>query len=249
MKEQLPRMLTLVLPYYENPTMLQRQLEHLGALPEDIRAHLTLIVVDDGSPEFPADDIVVGARAALPPAEGGLAAFQAYRIEVDVRWNWLAARNIGVHEGPDGWFLLTDIDHLLPEATARRIIEGELNAKNTYRFSRVDAPDLTPYKPHPNSWLLTKKRFDAIGGYDERFSGYYGTDGEFRDRVAKNSREIVLLPEPLIRVPREVVADASTTKYGRKEQQDGEGVTRIRKEIARQGGPTRRLSFPYHRVV
>lgn len=243
-KETTPRGLTLVLPYYENPTMLVRQLEHLGALPEDIRRNLTLIVVDDGSPENPAPTII-NQEVEL----GGLAEIKQFRIEVDVRWNWLAARNIGVHEGDGGWYLLTDIDHLLPEKTARRIIEGDLDPRNSYRFSRVDAPELTPYKPHPNSWLFTKKRFDAIGGYDERFSGYYGTDGEFRDRVAKNSREIVILDEPLIRVPREVIADASTTKYGRKEAQDGEGVTRIRKEIARQGGPTKRLSFPYHRVV
>lgn len=240
------RPLTLILPYYENPTMLVRQLEHLGALPEDVRGGLHLIVVDDGSPEHPAEKVDL---PDCPFEHRGLASFQLFRVDVDVRWNWLTCRNIGVHEAKTDWVLLTDIDHLAPEKTLRRIQEKKLDERNAYRFSRVDAPDLSPYKPHPNSWLMTRARFDKIGGYDERFSGYYGTDGEFRDRVRAASREIVILDEPLIRVPREVVADASTTKYLRKQPEDHEGVTRVRAQIAREGGRPKRLSFPYHRIA
>lgn len=236
---------TLILPYYENPSQLARQLKNLGDLPRDVRDHIHLIVVDDGSPGVSAAEV---ATPYLDSA-AGLASLQLFRIEVDVRWNWLAARNIGVHHAPTEWVLLTDIDLELPEVTARRIIEKKLSPENVYRFSRLTAPDMTPYKPHPNSWLMTKKRFDQIGGYDERFSGFYGTDGEFRDRVRANCREIIILDEPLIRVPRELVADASTTRYGRKEKQDHEGVTRIRAQIAREGGKPRRLSFPYHQVA
>jgi hypothetical protein len=109
---------------------------------------------------------------------------------------------------------------------------------------------MTPYKPHPNSWMMTRKMFDRIGGYDERFSGFYGTDGEFRDRVKANAARVIILEEfPLIRVPRELVPDASTTRYGRKEKQDHDGVTRIRAQIAREGGKPKRLSFPYHQVA
>jgi hypothetical protein len=168
------RPFTLIFPYYLNPEQLHRQYKRLARMPEDIRSHLALIVIDDGSPRSPARP---------PKTPLGLRDFQLYRVGVDVRWNWLTCRNIGVHHALTDWVLLTDIDHELPDETARRIIERKLDATNVYRFSRVDAPKLTPYKIHPNTWLMTRTMFDAIGGYDERFSGFYGTDGEFRDRV------------------------------------------------------------------
>lgn len=234
------RAFTLILPYYINEGMLRRQYKHLSRLPADVRQMLALIVVDDGSPQSPA----------FPPKGAhGLLDFQLFRVEVDVRWNWLTCRNIGVHHAKTDWVLLTDIDHELPEATARRIIDKKLDPSNVYRFSRVDAPNLTPYKPHPNSWLMTREMFDKIGGYDERFSGNYGTDGEFRDRVNENASDVVMLSETLIRVPRDVVPDASTTSYKRKQPEDHEGVTRIRARIAKEGGRPHRLTFPFHRVA
>lgn len=248
------RPVTLVLPYYENPGMLAAQYRALAELPEDVRKCLNLIVVDDGSPESPAVDVprpiqFPGLDEKEVATFLGIATFQLFRVDVDVRWNWLTCRNIGVQHSKAEWVLLTDVDHTVPEATWRRITERKLNPDRVYRFSRADAPDLTAYKPHPNTWLMTREMFNKIGGYDERFSGFYGTDGEFRDRVRANADEIVMLDEVVIRHPREVIADASTTKYGRKEKQDHEGVTRVRAQIAREQGPTRRLSFPYHQVV
>lgn len=237
------RPITLVLPYYENPVMLRRQLLHLNGLPEEVRGALHLIVVDDGSQEFNLENYVLA-----DPRAAQLASFKVYRITVDVRWNWIAARNLAVDKATTEWVLLTDIDHLVPEATWRRIQERKVSDRNVYRFSRVDAPDLTPYKPHPNSWLMTRKMFDQIGGYDERFSGFYGTDGEFRDRVRATCRELVILPEVLIRVPREVVPDASTTRYERKQPEDREGVARVRAMIAKDKKP-HRLTFPWVQLV
>lgn len=236
------RPFTLLFPYYENPVMLKKQLLHLNSLPADIRAALHLVVVDDGSPQFDLSAYIwEGAGQAF-------ASFQVFRITVDIRWNWIAARNLAVLKAKTEWVLMTDIDHLVPEATMRRIQEKKLADRDVYRFERVDLPDLTPYKPHPNSWLLTKAMFDKIGGYDERFSGFYGTDGEFRDRVRATCRDIVILPEHLIRVPREVIPDASTTQYERKQPEDREGVGKVRALIAKDRTPLRG-SFPWVRVL
>jgi hypothetical protein len=246
------RPFTLIIPYYENPQMFSRQWGHLIAFRAAVRQKLHVIFCDDGSPDRPLESEL----EAL--SKDQFASLQIFRVDVDVRWNWIACRNIGVHHAKTSWVLMTDIDHLLPEATARRIIEGKLRDDTVYRFARVDAPDMTPtigkhgeHKPHPNTWLMTKPMFDKVGGYDERFSGFYGTDGEFRDRVrgAAGKDKIVVLPEPMIRVPREVVADAATTRYDRKTQMDHDGVTRIRAKIARERGRPHRLTFPYHRVV
>jgi hypothetical protein len=229
------RDLTLIMPYYRNPGMLQRQQQQWRSFSDDLKSRLHVIVVDDGSPKQRASKVVEPT---------GIASFRLYRTLVDVRWNWLFCRNLGVSEATTGWVLMTDIDHLLPEETLRRILDGPLLEKHVYRFNRVDAPHLIANpKHHPNTWLMTRSMFDRIGGYDERFSGYYGTDGEFRDRAEKTSAAIVMLAEVMIRVPREVIPDASTTTYGRKEQQDRDNVKRIREERGDQR--PLRLTFPW----
>lgn len=234
------RPLTLILPFYENKGQLARQYKRLARMPKDIRENLALIVCDDGSP----------GRPAAPPKEDlGLRSFKLFRVDVDVRWNWLTCRNIGAHHAETEWLLLTDIDHELPDETASRIIFQKLNPENVYRLSRVTAPHMSHYKPHPNTWLMTKSMFDKIGGYDERYSGFYGSDGAFRDTVKEHAAEVVMLQEWLIRVPRELVPDASTTRYERKQPEDRAGITDARKRIAEEGGPPLRLSFPYHQII
>lgn len=231
------RAITLVLPYYENPGMFTAQQAAWAALPEAIRAHLHVIVVDDGSPQSPARPHV---------AAQSVASFRLYRTLVDVRWNWLFCRNLGVAEASTEWVFLTDMDHVVAWSTWYALMTGKLDARCVYRFSRVDAPDMTPYKPHPNTWFLTRQMFDRIGGYDERFSGFYGTDFDFRDRAHEHA-SVVMRDELVIRYPREVIPDASTTTYVRKAPFDKPNVYRIKAE--RGAAPTQRLTFPWERVL
>jgi hypothetical protein len=235
------REMTLILPYYENRAMFREQQRIWRGYHGKRKGALHVIVVDDASPTHPAAGHV---------EDTGIASFRLFRTGVDVRWNWLFCRNLGVELATTEWVLLTDMDHVLPEATLRRLIRGRLDPLKVYRLSRVDAPHLTPYKPHPNTWVMTRHMFlHRIGGYDERFSGYYGTDGEFRDRVQAWAQDVVMLPDPMIRYPREVIADASTTTYGRKEPVDRESVKRIRIEREREiGWVPRRLTFPWTQV-
>lgn len=243
------RDLTIVLPYYCNAGMLRRHQDEWAAYPNDIRAHLHVIVVDDGSPTSPAID------AWAPPS--GLGSARLYRTGVDVRWNWIFCRNLGASEAATDWLLLTDIDHLVPTDTWRGLMTDHLDETEAFQFRRLDAPDLTPTidrhgrpKPHPNSWCLTKALYDRVGGYDERLSGFYGTDAEFRERVYHEASSVVLRDEALIRYPREVIPDASTTTYGRKEEQDRENL-RVIREARKALGYWRplRLTFPWERLA
>ncbi len=241
------RDLTLILPYYRNAGMLIEQQRIWRGYAADLQARLHVIVVDDGSPEGTADEVF---------EDTPIASARLYRCLVDVRWNWLFCRNLGVQEAITEWVFLTDIDHAIPESTLRRVLDGELDTRCVYRFARVDAPGMTPTigkhgeeKAHPNTWLMTRKRYEQIGGYDERFSGWYGTDGDFRDRVREAARAVVLLQDPIIRYPRDVIADASTTAYERKTEADAEAVRRIRAERGQdlQWRP-KRVTFPYERL-
>lgn len=227
---------TLCLAYYLNRTMLQLQFEKIRSYSKEIHEHLQVIVVDDGSPQDPATPEDIGCKLKI------------YRMGVDVRWNQDACRNLAVAEAETKWVLLTDMDHLVPEATMRDVITRKLSWKGIYRFSRVSAPDLAPYKPHPNSWLMTREMYDRIGGYDERFAGWYGTDSDFRDRAAALAK-IDILKSVLVRVPREVIPDASTTTYARKTVEDNANLARIKAErrAEKDQRPKRNL-FPWSRV-
>lgn len=211
------RDLTLVLPHFTNLGMLEEQQRIWQSYPVDLRARLHVVVVDDCSPTGQRP-----SRASVTVT--GLASLRIFRLLEKKRWNWLAARNLGAAVATTDWLLLTDIDHGLPVETLRRILDGELMPTFAYRFSRVDAPrrwpyrlaDCPSYKPHNDTWLMTKALFNFdngrkfVCGYDERLSGNYGTSGEFKDRVYACADGIVQLPDPMIRYPREIIADAST---------------------------------------
>lgn len=238
------RRITLCLPFYLNRTMLARQLDSIDALPANIRSEIGVIIVDDGSPEPAQGRKLNGVPLSL------------YRIGVDVRWNQDAARNIAVHHSRTQWVLLTDIDHLVPEQTWWGLISQKYSKQYVYRFKRstldVDSPKpkISEYKPHPNSWYMTRAMYDHIGGYDERFAGHYGTDSEFRDRVQANALDVKMLPLELWRVPRTTIADASTTTLTRKgDPIDAGAIARIKVQRAAEiGWTTKRLSFPYSEV-
>lgn len=223
--------LTLVLPFYENHDFLRTQIAGWWTWPAALREHVTAIVVDDGSPR-PLD--LRGTDAPFP--------LRVFRIEVDVRWNWLAARNIGAHHAADGWLLLTDMDHVLPADTLRAVLHGRHDERVAYAFGRREH-DGRPAAPHSASFLMTRQLFWRVGGYDERLSGHYGTDGVYRRRLAAQA-PLRLLNEQLVR--HEHLGDSSTRAYGRKEPQDGRGRWLAR---ALAGTAPRVLTFPYHEVT
>jgi hypothetical protein len=220
--------MALCLPYYMNQGMLDEQIRRLKALSAAIRSQIELIVVDDGSPNGEAQ-----AAPDLPFPT------RIYRIDVDIRWNQDAARNIAVKEAEAPWVLLTDIDHIVPPATWDMLLSRKLDKKTVYRFQRqtleaIEPDKTTPYKPHPNSWLMTTGRYEDIGGYDERFAGHYGTDAEFRDRVERTAGRATMLDAVIWRVPRDTIPDASTTTYKRKDAPEDVGaIPRIKAERAR----------------
>lgn len=227
---------TLVMAYYENAAMLALQLATIRALPRELKKALAVIVVDDGSPMAPAKGEDIGCPLLI------------YRMGLDKPWNQDACRNIGVHHAVTPWVLLTDMDHVVPEATWRPLLLRSHDPDVVYRFSRVSAPDMLPYKPHPNTWFMTKAMYDRIGGYDENYAGFYGTDALFRDQ-AMAAAPIEMRKDVIIRYPRELVADASTTTLTRKTPENSEGLAQI--HARRRTDPDyvrKHLSFEYSRV-
>jgi hypothetical protein len=233
-----PKSFTLIMPYYENPDFFRKQIGFWRGLPEDLRQYMHCIIVDDGSPGHPAEQIVLEEFRWDRP----IADFQLFRIEVDVRWNWLAARNIGAVHASMVWVMLTDMDHVLTAEVLKTLVYGQHDLNVIYRFSRREHSG-EKIHPHPNSWFMTKAMFWKIGGYDERMSGYYGSDGYYRRRCAETA-PIRIMADELVRY--EKLGDSSTVKYLRKQPEDAK-----LKEIVRafpKGSKPKILSFRYHKV-
>lgn len=225
---------TLILPFYQNPQFLRRQIEQWRVYPRDLVNAFSVIVVDDGSPT-PA---VEALRGVVRPSN-----FRLFRIEQDIRWNWLAARNIGAYQATDGWLLLTDMDHVLPAETLRSIVYGVHDPETIYVFSRREHTGKA-IAPHSASFLMTRAMFWRVGGYDERCSGFYGSDGLWRRRCEQVA-PIRLLSDELVRY--EFQGDSSTTTYQRKQSQDV-GLHALVASFPKGSAPLT-MSFAYHEVA
>jgi len=247
--------ITFICGFYKNLGMFTEQQKVWADYPADLKAQFHAIVTDDCSPK----GFRLGRKAV---SDVGIASIQVYRTLTDVRWNWLFCRNLGVSKALTEWVLLTDVDHVLPAETLRMLVNETLDPNVVYRPSRIDAPRPWPFaldecavrenkRYHPNSWLMTRAMFAKIGGYDERLSGCYGTDGEFRDRVIARAKNVVLLTEPMVRYGREILPDASTTDFTRKNDPVNDADLVERRQLRALLGDwcPLNLSFPYEHIV
>lgn len=232
------------MPYYENPGMLRLHLETWASYPKALRDRFRFIIVDDASPNGPAEPVI---RENPIDAEVWL-----FRVEVDKAWAWDHARNVAMHYMPSGWALLTDIDHCLPVESAQALVDAKLNRKCYYIPHRRRAVDGQPYKVHPNSFVIHRDLFWQAGGYDEQFIGYYGKDAAWRRQLAAVGKRVELPQVELVLYGREVIPDASTTTYTRKEGQYytcAHPEVRARLHTTHIHKPTRHLTLPHHRVL
>lgn len=242
-------MITIVMPFYKNPTMLALQYEGWAGWPHDLKQRFTIVLVDDGSPE-PAADV---------ERPEGLPELEIYRVTEDRPWHQHAARNLGAHVAPEGWLLLTDMDHVLTEENARALLKriDQLDENAIYTLHRIEADTGAPtlsddgqHKPHPNSFVVTRATYWRIGGYDEDYCGIYGTDGLFKARAFSVARKDHLKKVALTRYWRDLVADASTDAP-RKEGRKPGAREAVANEKAVRGAADKItvLDFPWERVV
>jgi hypothetical protein len=224
-------MITIVMAYYNNPTMLERHVEEWAKYEEGFRA----IIVDDGS-----------QKPALPILQDCPIPVELYRILIDKPWNQNGARNLAMTHA-EGWCLMTDMDHLLTVDEAKKINLAKYSTRRAYRPLR-QKPNGEPYKRHPNSYLLTRTLYWKAGGYDEDFCGWYGTDSTFRRQLGNNI--IDTNGFALTLYGREVIADASTTTLGRKDSSYHVRNNPLLREKRKQGGKAiPPLNFPWERQL
>lgn len=198
----------IIWPYYENPGQLKKQIEILNQYSKDARQKIEVIIVDDGSQKNPALETILDNPCRV--------LIKLLRIKQNIPWNQHGARNLGAKfAGSESWLFMTDIDHLLMPDQADKLLSKTLHPKLYYIFNRVSAPEMEVYKIHYNSFIVLRSVYWRAGGYDEDYCGSYGGDGIFLSHLNNISARTFLKDVTIVRVPRDVQPDASTTEWDR----------------------------------
>lgn len=177
--------ITITMPYYDAPEMLRKQIEYWRMYPAWAKESLSIILVDDGSPKYPAEDVL--SEMGVPD----FASFALYRIKEDIPWNHGGARNLAFTHADSGWCVLTDIDHVLPPESICSLMTAPLLEQFVYkpmRFRMKGILNWDEINRHSDSFILTREMYWKVGGFDEDFSGYWnGVSGPFRKALRRNA--------------------------------------------------------------
>ena len=158
--------LTYVVPVY-----LEHNLNGLYALLNIYRAykpyllrHIHFIFINDCSPV----EITIPEDCSLN--------YTLVKITTDIKWNQGGARNLGVHLSKSQKLIVTDLDHIFPEAVLQFLIAYKI-PDHIYKFLRKR--DNAENKTHFNTFFLSKSTYFKSLGIDEEFCGHYGHEDTF----------------------------------------------------------------------
>lgn len=161
---------TLITTYYNNPDRLLEFI-HYNFKPELFEE---LIVVDDGSMEFPALDVLENLVE-----EEVRENIRLYRVTEDLGFNSHGARNLGVIQARTEWVTLIDVDHILKQK-ALDALPSLLEGDNFIEFNG-------------NQFCVQKKKFLLAGGYNEQLINYHCGDFIFAERLEQITTWINLI--------------------------------------------------------
>lgn len=248
----------LIYPYYDNPVMLEKQVENWNNYRGDLRKNIQVILVDDCSQKYPAAPIMEHCKAPK----------KVFRVTENIPWGQHHARNVGarVVKGGQSWMFMSDMDIMLTPEEAFNLFEMDLHPNRYHTFERRFYGEVRPPKYHLNTFLVKHHHFWAINGYDVDFCGAYGGDGPFLRQLnarcpqlhhghmsehLKADTEISGKIVTLWGYEPEIIKDANTTEFTRKE-----GIFRERYEeiLAKKkaSGDMRSknpIRWPYERVL
>lgn len=155
--------ISLIVACYGQRQMMSVFYDSVFAWHRAVRAEVELIVVDD-----------CGDPKQTIPNDMGLWGHQLLRVEKNIPWNQMGARNLGLHVARGEWVLMLD-----PDCTIRRLVmmnllletrHGSGKAVRLLGLSCGGKVDMTS----PNMWFGPKRVFDDVGGYDEDYAGNKG---------------------------------------------------------------------------
>lgn len=160
--------LTIVMAVYGQPLMLCKQMQAIGNYHEAVRQRLNVVIVDDcGDPPVDVND--------MPALAFRVKSAKLLRVQTDIHWNQMGGRNLGA-EVSSGHLLFIDPDMVFDGDTMRRMIEAasKLPRKHVVKWGLRHVNSGKLDMTSPNTWLIHREDFFAVGGYDEDFAGHKG---------------------------------------------------------------------------
>ncbi len=145
-----------------------------------------------------------------------------YRIKEDIFQNITGARNLAFTQAEEGWVWSTDIDHVIPAESIKNFLDIELNPKYYYSPARRLMKSLDGkselIRRHGDSYIITRKMFWEVGGYDEQYTGYYynGPYFLFRKALQQESKKVELDDVYALLFGPDVITDASPLLHQKK---------------------------------
>ena len=227
--------ITLVYSYFDNPNMLMRHQEEWSKY--ENKEQFEIIIVDDCSINTPAIEKLydTGIKTRL------------FRVKTQIPWNQDGARNLAMKHA-EGWCLLLDMDMLLPKEEAKILLTHEFNRKQIYKNAMRNLKK-NAISCHSNTYLVTSETYWHLGGYDEHFSGYYGSDYAFKKRLRRDYGELKQSPV-ILKGLNGTISDAATTSLGRKNTKyDIRNNILMMARLFFAPKPTRHIRFEWVEVV
>lgn len=160
--------LTLVMAVYGQPLMLAKQLATIESYPAEVANYLDLVIVDDcGTPPVTVE--------AIEEIDGYVKSAKLLRVEKNIPWNQMGARNLGMHVSK-GWCVMIDPDMVFDGEVMRRMMLAARKLARgrfiKYGLKHVGSGRLD--MSSPNTFLLHRDDFFAVGGYSEDYAGAKG---------------------------------------------------------------------------
>jgi glycosyltransferase involved in cell wall biosynthesis len=241
---------SLIYPYYNNPKMLEMQVENWSRISGALARRIEIIVVDDCS-----------SQPALPIMRACRVQSRLFRVLERIPWNMHQCRNIGAKEalGSNPWLFLSDMDIMLTPEMLLTMTEKRLQPIYHYTMERTFAPDFTVRKVHPNTLLVKRNTFWQVNGYDLDLTpvggGGYGGDAQFMKQIAAIAPRVHLDDVVLIGYGRQqrdgepALPDADTTDLDRAEWHEKYKEALARKRAAGDLRSINPIRTPYERVL
>ena len=161
--------LNICMSVYGQPEMLRLNLETIAAYPDDVLDNLNVLIADDcGEPPVTPDFCKEFPGLSL----------HVWRYLEDIPWHQMAGRNLVMHHADPHWCLMIDPDMVFSAAMIRKVMGVILRAKRRhvirYGLRHLSDPDRPIDMTSPNSYLIHREDFFAVGGYDEDYAGHKG---------------------------------------------------------------------------
>lgn len=177
------KLITVNLSYYnQSKEILLKHFHYWRAYPKEIRDRFTFFVIDDCSR--------VHISELITKSDIGDLDVITYRVKKDLVCNIAGIRNLGGKECKTPWYVIIDMDTLIPTEMAKQLIdlaETHMEEAVTFKFNRkvVNMPSHPKNnQPHPAVCLIRIQDYWAVGGNEEDLVGSYGqTDVSFYIRA------------------------------------------------------------------